>query len=407
MAGSSLPEALTVEHPRRVWLVTVAHGVNEFYSVALPPILPLVVADLGITYGQAGALISVFFVMYSVFQLPAGFVADRFGKTRMISGGMVFLSLGLFVVGTADRYPLMVVGQAVAGIGGSTYHPSGMSLISDIEGGDTEGRAMGIHGFGGVVGTALAPALIGGLAALRDWRVALSGAALLGLVYAAVFALLFPGPTAARSGADAAAKSPSGGDGIRGRIRAFVTVPRAWWVLGLFVISFLVSFELGSVRTFAPTYLFVRVAESTSFANGIYFVMLVGAGVSSLGAGNLADRFDRSYAGACIFGASVLLLAATALVPAIPGVMLGWFFVVGVVLYAVTPMKNALMAGYSERAFSGSLFGLMVSASSLGRATGPVFFGVVGERFGWLVAFPAIGIVSLVGVVAFLAFERL
>lgn len=406
MGEQPLADAFTVKHPRQVCLITVAHGVNEFYSVALPPILPLLVADFDISYGQAGALITVFFVMYSIFQLPAGFLADKVGQTRLLSGGMILLSAGLFVVGTADSYLLMITGQVIAGIGGSTYHPSGMSLISDLESGGTEGRAMGIHGLGGVIGVALAPVLIGGLASVYDWRLALSVGSVLGIVYAVVFALLFTKP-ATLDTPDEESANPSGEQGgLQERIRALVAVPLAWWVVGLFAISFIVSFEVGSVRTFAPTYLFTRVAESTTVANGIYFVMLVGAGVATVGAGNLADRFDRTAAGTLIFGVSMLLLGATSLIPATPGVLLGWFFVLGIVLYAVTPMKNALIASYSERAFSGSLFGLMVTASSLGRATGPVFFGVAAEQLGWLLTFPAIGLVSLAGLVVFLAFSR-
>ncbi len=452
MAGSLTPEALAVEHPREVWLITVAHGVNEFYGVALPPVLPLLVADFDITYGQAGGLITVFFVMYSVFQLPAGLLADRVGQKRLLAGGMALLSGGLFVVAVADSYLVMLAGQAVAGVGGSTYHPSGMSLISDLEPGATEGRAMGIHGFGGVAGMALAPALVGGLAALFDWRLALSVAAVVGVAYAGVFLVLFSAPVRAPASDGGPASDASGGlpdgrresdggeraggsrassdgradvgeraggsrappdgrpgtadESLRGRVRALVAVPAAGWVAVLFAISFLVSFEIGAVRTFAPTYLFTRLGGSTWVANGIYFVMLLGAGVASLGAGNLADRFDRTAAGALIFGLSAVLLAVTALVPPSAGAMLGWFLVLGLVLYAVSPMKNALTAGYAEESYSGSLFGIMLSASSLGGALGPVLLGVVAERVGWLVTFPAIGLVAVVGAGAFLLLKR-
>lgn len=418
MAGSLIPESLAVEHPREVWLITIAHGVNEFYGVALPPVLPLLVADFDITYGQAGGLITVFFVMYSVFQLPAGLLADRVGQKRLLAGGMALLSAGLFVVAVADSYLVMLAGQAVAGVGGSTYHPSGMSLISDLEPGATEGRAMGIHGFGGVAGMALAPALIGGLAALFDWRLALSVAAVVGIAYAGIFLALFSTPVrppltdgrresngGERTGGlqvSSDGRTDTASDSLRGRVRALVAVPAAGWVAILFAISFLVSFEIGAVRTFAPTYLFTRLGGSTSVANGIYFVMLLGAGVASLGAGNLADRFDRTAAGALIFGLSAALLAVTALVPPSAGAMLGWFLVLGLVLYAVSPMKNALTAGYAEESYSGSLFGIMLSASSLGGALGPVLLGVVAERVGWLVTFPAIGLVAVVGAGAFL-----
>ncbi|MFB6157919.1 MAG: MFS transporter [Haloferacaceae archaeon] len=404
--------ALRVEYPRQVWLVTGAHGVNEFYSVALPPILPLLVSDFGLTYGRAGALVTVFFAMYSVFQLPAGMLADRVGQQRLLTWGMVLLGAGLFVVGNAGSYSTMLAGQALAGIGGSTYHPSGMSLISDLEAGDTEGRAMGIHGLGGIVGMALAPVLVGGVASLAGWRLALSVAALVGVGYAGCFRLLFSVPSSFRTpevadgGAEVESAGPGTAEGLRERIRAAVAIPLAWWVVGLFAASFLFSFQMGAVRTFAPTYLFERLSGSSSVANAIYFVMLAGAGAASIGAGNVADRFDRRLAGAAALTLAAGALGATALIPPRTDLMLGWFLVLGVIVYFASPMKNALTSAYSERDSSGSLFGVMLSASSFGGATAPVLLGFVAERVGWAVAFPAIGLASLAGAAVFLALVR-
>lgn len=405
MGVSSYRKFFLVSHPRQVWLITFAHGVNEFYSVALPPILPLLVSHFDITYGQAGVLVTIYFVMYSVFQLPAGLLADRLGQTKLLTGGMTLMSGGLFVVASADTYLVLVAGQALAGIGGSTYHPAGLSLISDLESTNTEGRAMGIHGFGGVSGMALAPVLIGGTASLLDWRAALTVGAFVGIGYALLFTLLFTMPSKATE-REPAANGAGVERGIRNRLRSLTSQPLTAWVVALFLISFFVSLETGAVRTFAPSYLFVRVAESTTLANGIYFVMLLGGGIASIGGGNLADRFDRKVLGAVAMGAAALLLALTPLVPSNSFVLLAWFFVLGVALYAAGPAKNALTSAYSSRELSGSLFGVMLTASSLGGAVGPVVFGVAAERYGMLVSFPLIAVVSILGTLTFLYLRR-
>ena len=191
MSRSVTSRLFSVSNPREVWLITVAHAVNEFYSVALPPILPLLVNDFAISYGEAGALLTVFYATYSIFQLPAGVLADRIGQRWLLAGGMIVLAAGILVAASAQGYWTLVAAEVIAGIGGSTYHPSGMSIISDLESGTTEGKAMGIHGLGGVAGTALAPALVGGLAALFDWRLALTVSAGVGVVYAMVFLAVF------------------------------------------------------------------------------------------------------------------------------------------------------------------------------------------------------------------------
>lgn len=76
----SVRRMIAVSRPRVVGPVTVGHGINEFFAIVIPPIIPLLVSDIDITYGQAGFLLTTFFVMYMIFQLPAGILADRIGK---------------------------------------------------------------------------------------------------------------------------------------------------------------------------------------------------------------------------------------------------------------------------------------------------------------------------------------
>ncbi|MEF8790955.1 MAG: MFS transporter, partial [Haloarculaceae archaeon] len=407
----------SVSNPREVWLVTVAHAVNEFYSVALPPILPLLVDDFAISYGEAGALLTVFYVTYSVFQLPAGALADRVGQRWILAVGMVVLSGGILLAAGAGDYRTLVAAEVLAGIGGSTYHPAGMSIISDLEGSTTEGKAMGIHGLGGVVGTALAPALVGGLAALFDWRLALTVGAGVGLVYGLIFLALFrdvPGPAVEADGGPEPDAEPDRGpaghgsaSGNRGAsTRTFASVPLERWVAVLFLANLAISTELGAVRTFVTSYLVEHAGTSTGLANGVFFAMLVGAGIASLGAGTLADTMDRRTLGVAAMVASALALAGTALVPAVPVALVAWFFLTGVVMWAALPAMNAITSAYSERGFSGSLFGVMLTAGSLGGAAGPLLFGVAAERFGMGTAFPMVAVVSAAGAAVFLAMRR-
>ena len=412
----------SVSNPREVWLITAAHAVNEFYSVALPPILPLLVNDFAISYAEAGALLTVFYVTYSVFQLPAGALADRIGQRWILAVGMVVLAGGILLAAGAQDYRTLVFAEALAGLGGSTYHPAGMSLISDLEGSTTEGKAMGIHGLGGVVGTALAPALVGGLAALFDWRFALTVGAGVGLVYGVVFLALFrdvprsedatavepdggPDPDAsAEAGATAGGtRDASGGWAGFGSV---LSVPLERWVLVLFLANLAISTELGAVRTFVTSYLVEHWGTTTGLANGVFFAMLVGAGIASLGAGTLADSMDRRRLGIAAMVASALALAGTALVPPVAIVLVVWFFLLGVVIWAALPALNAITSAYSEREFSGSLFGVMLTAGSLGGAAGPLLFGAVAERVGMGAAFPLVAVVSLAGALAFVSMRH-
>ena len=419
---AGLRRYVEVAHPKNVGLISTAHGVNEFFSIALPPIIPLLVADLGISYAQAGLLLTVFFAMYSVFQLPAGVAADRYGKRRMLVVGLAGMSLSLLLAAGAESYATLVLAQALAGISGSTFHPTGMSLISDLESGETEGRAMGVFGFGGMVGIAMSPVAIGGVAALAGWRAALVVAAALGAAVTVVFALSFRDPedgpgsgrtTAPRTdGGRPASGRPGRLRSLLGTIRETINVPVTRGLLVLFLITFCISVQTRAIQTFTTSYVADGVGGSLALGNVGFFAMLVAGSLSSLYAGGLADRVDRRRLGGAVSIGTALLVGGTFLVvnalgavgeTVVLGVVTVWFFVIGFVMYACVPVKNALVSSHAEERFSGGLFGVIQTASAVGSATGPAMFGALATQFGLLVAYPAIALVALVLAAAFLS----
>lgn len=401
----SLRDLTGVTHPRVVGSVTLGHGANEFFSIALPPIIPFLVTDVGISYAEAGLLLTVFFVMYSVFQLPAGMLGDRLGKKRLLVGGLVLMTAGIFLASTAQSYPVLLGAQAIAGIGGSTFHPTGMAMISDVETPSTEGKAMGVFGFGGAIGTMAAPVLIGGLAALGGWRLALIGATILGVVITIAFLFLYQStPT------QSSAPRPDGGRRLTIRnliqnLKQYLDIPISRGIGIVFLATIFLSIEKRAIHTFTTAYIAAEVGGSASIGNLGFFALLVGGSLASLGAGKLADRFNRGMIGGLAAISTAGLVGATVYVPrfvgglppaVVFGLLTGWFFLIGVTLYACSPVKNALVSQEAQRGYSGSLFGVIQTASAMGSAIGPAVFGVLATRWGVVAAYPAIATVGVV-----------
>lgn len=310
----------------------------------------------------------------------------------------------------APSYPALIGAVAIAGVGGSTYHPAGMSLISDVEADETAGKAMGVHELAGILGNMAAPVLIGGLAVLTDWRLALGATGAVGLGYAAVFALSWdhqpaPKPATESAGDGGVDEAPSPAAGVVTRLRHgvadLVRVPLAWWVLGLFLTKLLFTIQTYGVRTYLTAFVAARSGLAAGGANGIFFLFLAGSAVATVWFGALADRFSRLHLLAATFLAAAAAIAATAVVPASLAVFAVWFFVLGIAAYAALPVVNTLVSEYAEAEFSGSLFGIVQTASALGGTVSPVLFGEVASRFGIRTAFPAIAVVCLVAGVGF------
>lgn len=414
--SAGLRRMIDVRHPRIVGPISLGHGANEFFAIAIPPIIPLLVSDIGISYAQAGFLLTVFFVMYTIFQLPAGVLADWLGKRRLLVFGLGGMSLAILLASTADGYGMLLVAQTIAGICGSTFHPTGMSIISDVETEGTEGRAMGVFGFGGAIGTLTSPLLIGGLAAIAGWRIALAGAALLGLVVTATFLVLFRREQATT---DTATTDKIIDENLRQTLQraigGLLAVPVSRGIVLLFFITLILSLQHRAIHTFTTSYVVAETGASISFGNLVFFILLLGGSLSSLWAGDLADTFDRTLLGgvtalltALLVGATILLAIVLVDIPAwVTTIVLGlWFFLIGLLMYAAYPVKNALISEQAEAEFSGSLFGVIQTASAIGSASGPAIFGVLSTEWGVVAAFPAIAVVSLILAALFFLLSR-
>lgn len=401
-----IKERFIVTNPRQVGLVSGAHGMNEFFSLAIPPLLPLIINDLGVQYTEAGLLVSVYFIMYAIFQLPAGVVADKTDQYVLIIGGTFLMAGGMLAASLAPTYGTILLAVAVSGLGGSTYHPAGMSVISDIEADTTVGKAMGIHEFAGLGGNLLAPVVLGVLAAVFSWRSALGASSIVGVLFAIILAL--SGVSTSEAARKASINIGSMISTQRNQINkngfaTFITqhlssirLHFAWWVVGLFVLKLLFTLQSYGVRTYLTTYVVSRTSLTISVANTPFVAFLVGSAVATLAFGTLSDRISPHLLLAATFLIAAIGIAITTVVPVGLIILILWFFLLGILVYAALPVVNTLASHYSNDENSGSLFGIIQTASALGGVISPLVFGAIATQYGISLAFPAVAAVGMI-----------
>jgi sugar phosphate permease len=108
------------------WLLFGMYYVNRFnYS----PMIPLLKADLGITNTQAGWLMALFFISYTIFQLPSGFLGDRLGPRKVLTWGAILSIIGNLIFSQATAFGILSLGQLVNGLGQSMGWTSSLKLI--------------------------------------------------------------------------------------------------------------------------------------------------------------------------------------------------------------------------------------------------------------------------------------
>ena len=127
---------------RLIAVVCVGHGLSHFYSLVLPPLFPVLRAELGVSYAGLGAVITASAGASAISQLVSGFLVDRFGPRRVLAGGLALLAGSIALAGMAPSYGALVAIMAVAGLGNGVFHPADYSIFNTLPRGRPTRRAI-------------------------------------------------------------------------------------------------------------------------------------------------------------------------------------------------------------------------------------------------------------------------
>ncbi len=111
--------------------------------------LPFIRRDFGLDYTQIAALQSAYALTGGVSQLPAGWLADRFGPRIIVTVSVAGVALAGIGVGLSPTFTVMVAFFMLAAVMEGGYHPASAAAITSSVSPETRGRSMGIHLIGG------------------------------------------------------------------------------------------------------------------------------------------------------------------------------------------------------------------------------------------------------------------
>lgn len=103
-----------------LWAAAVVIGAgvaSAFHVGKLPPAIPVLAQDLGVTLVQAGFLLAVIQVAGMSLGALMGMVADRWGPRRVMLLGLALLSLGSAAGALAQRAEALLATRALEGLG--------------------------------------------------------------------------------------------------------------------------------------------------------------------------------------------------------------------------------------------------------------------------------------------------
>ena len=156
--------------PRRIlFFGSVMHIWSDLIFTLPIPLLPAIKDNLGLSYAEVGLIKSAHSGASGILQVPAGFLAERFGEFWMLVGGNIWASAGLIGMGMSNGFWLLFIFAIIGGLGGGTQHPLASSMVSRAYNESGRSAAVGTVNFSGDLGKMLAPALVGVLLIVLGW----------------------------------------------------------------------------------------------------------------------------------------------------------------------------------------------------------------------------------------------
>jgi FSR family fosmidomycin resistance protein-like MFS transporter len=375
------------KYQRKITLFTGSafHFFHDGIADGLAVFLPLWQTSFGLSLTHVGLLVTCFEGATGFFQIPAGFLGERFGERALLVLGTLVTAISFMCLGFVDGLVSLVCLLWVGGVGAAVQHPLASSMVSKAYNANGRRMALGTYNFSGDIGKFLFPALAAVALSQIGWRPVCAGLGLFGcMVTVTLFLILRQariGQTSL-SGKNQKAASKTNGWGIVNK-GAFATLS----VIGIVDTAVRVG-----LITFGP-FLFIQKglrAESVGFALSLLFI---GGAVGKFMCGAVAERIGIIATVVItegITGFGILLLT----ILTFPSI---YFFlpVLGAALNGTSSVLYGTVADFVSPHRVARAFGLFYTFVIAAAAVAPPITGRVSEILGLDTSIRLIGWIAL------------
>jgi DHA2 family multidrug resistance protein len=132
--------------------------------------LPYMQGSMSASQEQINWVLTSYIVAAAIMTAPTGFLAARFGRTRLFVTAVAGFTLASVLCGLAQSLPQIVVFRVLQGIFGAALVPLSQAVMYDIYPPEQRARAMSIWTMGVMIGPIMGPILGGWLTENYSWR---------------------------------------------------------------------------------------------------------------------------------------------------------------------------------------------------------------------------------------------
>jgi MFS family permease len=335
-----------------------------------------------------GWVVGVFAISYGAFEIPGGWMADRFGPRIVLTRIVLWWSAFTALTGAVSTYPALLLTRFSFGAGEAGAFPNATASIASWFPTGERGRAFGVLSVAMQVGGALSPVLVIPIQTRYGWRASFYAFALLGLAWAVVWFLWFRNTPREKRGVSASELREIGDPAARQRHGLpwpVALVSANFWAILL--MGFCYGYGSYFFFTWLPTYL-VRARNFTEkellFTAFLFFF----GACANVGSGVISDlllkraglRAARCRIGMAGFACAAIFVLLAAVTPS----RLATLFLLCMSYAGVCFTQPMIFPTCIEvaRTFPGSMAGAQNTTSQVGSFLSGVLFGYIAKFSG-------------------------
>jgi MFS transporter, DHA1 family, multidrug resistance protein len=335
----------------------------------MAPAVPEMRDYFHLSYASSGLILSTFGIARLILAIPSGYMYNYLKRKTLLFLGVFFLTVGSFIAGFSNTFAMFIFSQVIMGIGFSICITTIMISLSIKATSKDRGSIMGMNSFARSAAGVIAPGIAGYLCLALTWRGIFWVYAGFSVINFIIIALYIKD------------EEP----GIPDNNKEEKRVKSKHHRLIIATVFFVFFFSLFVMSGFRNSTIPMYSKDILNIDSGTIGVFLsIGAAVFLLTgplAAYLSDRYGRKIfiaTGllATAIGAFIFMFTSKSSHLVIVLIFLGYGMMVNVV-------STALLGDITPNRKAGRNYGLMRFVGDLGVVLGPIFAGLMIDRFGF------------------------
>ncbi len=369
---------------------------------------PAIREELGLTTGQMGWVLGVFAIAYGVFEIPGGWMGDRFGPRVVLTRIVVWWSAFTAFTGLVTGYGQILVVRFLFGAGEAGAYPNSSAAISRWLPVEARASAHGVVWLASRIGGALTPFIVAPLIVSLGWRSVFFVFSVLGVVWSVAWYAWFRNSPREKAGVNEAEIELIGAPNTEGHgisVWKILTTPNLWAIMLAYHLFCYGSFWYLS---WSASYLEAEKGMAAGTLAAFTALPFVLGAISNGVGGVFSDwlivkiglKWGRRLVGAGGVGlAGVLMLVSLGIDDP--------YWAAGVLALSFAASDFMLPNSWAicldvGRENAGAVTGAMNTAGQAGSAIMAIAYGGLVETYGWNLPLAGIGVLSILSALMWL-----